>query len=99
MKVVWSQTALGHLTDIYEYISRDSKRYALRMVDRITSRTKQIEQFPGLAQVVAEYNDPSIRELIEGPYRVVYRTEADRVVVLSVIHGSRLLPPKLPEDQ
>ena len=98
MKVDWTVAALGHLTDIYEYIARDSPQYALRMVDRITSRSKQIGIFPESAQIVAEYDRPNIREVIEGPYRVIYRTESDRVVVLAVIHGARLLPPIPPGD-
>ncbi len=97
MKVDWTETALGHLTDIYEYISRDSPQYALRMVDRITSRSKQIARFPESAQLVPEYDRPDVREMVEGPYRLIYRTEKDRVVVLAVIHGARPLPPTLPQ--
>ncbi len=36
MNVLWTHTAVRHLTDIYEYIARDSARYARRMVDRIS---------------------------------------------------------------
>lgn len=97
MRVVWTLTALSHLADIYDYIARDSGRYAARMVDRITSRSKQIGSFPESGQVVAEYQHPDIREVIEGPYRLIYRTTVDRVVVLAVIHGARLLPPQLPQ--
>ena len=98
MKVLWSHTALGHLTNIFEYIRRDSPRYAQRMVDRITARSKQIAHAPELAPVVAEYGDPAVREVLEGPYRVIYRVESDAVIVLAVIHGARILPPKLPDD-
>jgi len=98
MRVVWTETAIGHLMDIYEYIARDSTRYAKRMVDRITARSKQIASFPEFAPVVAEYADPTIRELIEGPYRVIYRVQSDAVVVLAVIHGARLLPPEPPGE-
>lgn len=97
MKVDWTDTALGHLTDIYEYISRDSPQYARRMVDRITSRSKQIGLFPESAPIVPEYERSNIREVIEGPYRLIYRTETDRVVVLAVIHGARLLPRTPPQ--
>jgi toxin ParE1/3/4 len=92
MKVVWSQSATEHLVDIYTYIARDSERYALRMVDRITARSKQIGYAPESGQIVPEYEHPQVREVIEGSYRVIYRTESDRVVVLAVIHGARLLP-------
>jgi plasmid stabilization system protein ParE len=97
MKVVWTKNAIGHLTHIYDYISRDSRRYAKRMIDRITDRSKQIARFPQSGQVVTEYDDPKIREIIEGPYRVIYRVETKRVAVLAVIHGARLLPRDPPE--
>jgi plasmid stabilization system protein ParE len=96
MKVVWAQAAISHLTDVYEYISRESPQYAWRMVDRITMRTKQISSFPESGQIVSEFEQPNIREVIEGPYRLIYRTEPDRIVILAVIHGARLLPPTLP---
>ena len=93
MNVVWTLNALQHLTDIYEHISKDSPRYASRMVDRITSRSQQIGSFPESGQVVIEYDDPRIREVIEGPYRVIYRHDSATIEVLAVIHGARLLPP------
>jgi plasmid stabilization system protein ParE len=55
MKVQWTQTAIGHLASIYEYISRDSARFAQRMVDRITSRSRHLARFPMSGQMVAEY--------------------------------------------
>jgi len=98
MNVLWTHTAVRHLTDIYEYIGRDSARYARRMVDRISSRSKQIAAFPESGTIVAEYGDDRIREVIEGPYRLIYRTNPDTLVVLAVIHGARLLPPYPPSE-
>jgi toxin ParE1/3/4 len=92
MKVVWSQSATEHLVDIYTYIARDSEKYALRMIDRITARSKQIGYAPESGQIVTEYDHPQVREVIEGSYRVIYRVESNRVVVVAVIHGARVLP-------
>jgi addiction module RelE/StbE family toxin len=92
MNVVWSATAITHLTAIHEYIAKDSPRYALRMVDRLTSRSRQIARFPQSGQVVPEYSDSSLREVIEGPYRIIYRVEPQQIVVVSVVHGARILP-------
>ena len=69
------------------------------MVDRITARSRQTGRFPESGQVIAEYDDPSIREVIEGPYRVIYRIESERIVVVAVIHGAHLSPPNLPNDE
>jgi toxin ParE1/3/4 len=98
MKVRWTRTAIGHLASIYEYIAHDSTRYAQRMVDRITSRSRQIAQFPTSGPMVAEYQDPGVREVLEGPYRVIYEITETEIHVLAVIHGAHPLPPELPRE-
>jgi plasmid stabilization system protein ParE len=92
MNVVWSAAALAHLTAIFEFIAKDSPSYALRVIDRLTDRSGQLARFPESGHVVPEYSDPSLREVIEGPYRIIYRIEPERVVIVSVIHGARILP-------
>lgn len=96
MNVQWTSAAIAHLVAIHEHIARDSPRYASRMVDRITARTRQIGTFPRSGQSVPEYRDPAIREVVEGPYRVIYEVADRDVRVLAVIHGARLLPPRPP---
>jgi toxin ParE1/3/4 len=46
MTVRWTNSAIAHLMAIHEHIAHDSPRYASRMVDRITARTRQIGSFP-----------------------------------------------------
>lgn len=98
MKVRWTHTAIGHLASIYEYIARDSARYARRMVDRISSRSGQIARFPRAGQIVPEYQDSDIREVLEGQYRVIYEVGQREIHVLAVIHGAQLLPPEPPRE-
>ena len=54
MKVHCTATAEGHLDAIYVYIAQDSKTYALRTVDRITSRWQQIAAFSMFGRHVSE---------------------------------------------
>ena len=98
MKVRWTHTAIGHLASIYQYIARDSARYARRMVDRITSRSQQIARFPESGGIVPEYQDPDVREVVEGQYRVVYEITEREIHILAVIHGAHLLPPEPPRE-
>lgn len=62
------------------------------MVDKITSRSQQIADYPLSGRKVPEYDAEDIRELIEKPYRIIYRIKSDQIDVLAVIHGSRRLP-------
>ena len=92
MKVHWTNTALGHLLAIYEYIAQDSSLYTQRMVDRLTRHSEQIVTFPLSGRMVPEFEAEDIREIIEKPYRIIYRIKPDQIDGLSVIHGAQLLP-------
>lgn len=66
------------------------------MVDRITRRTKALARFPRLGPEVPEYQDESIREFYEHPYRIIYWIRDDQIAIVSVVHGARLLPEDAP---
>lgn len=95
MIVLWTETALGHLAAIQQYISQTSPFYAERMVQRILDRGPQLAAFPESGRVVPEAARPEVREVFEGPYRVIYRIAAARVEVLAVVHGRRAGPGPL----
>ena len=95
MRVFWTQNAIEHLVNIYEHIALNSPTYANRMVDRITHRSEQIADQPISGRKVPEYQSEDIRELIEKPYRIIYRIKADQIDVLAVIHSASLLPEEI----
>jgi toxin ParE1/3/4 len=96
VKVHWTLNALQNLRNIRAYIAQDSSVYAQRMIDKLTSRSKQIGLFPLLGGMVREYQIDDIREVIEPPYRIIYRVLAHQVDILAVVHWAQLLPPTLP---
>ncbi len=96
MKVVWTQNANRELRAVHDYIAQNSLKYAQGMVDRITRRSKTLARFPRLGPEVPEYENELIRELYEHPYQIIYRIREKRIEVLSVVHGTRLLPPDAP---
>ena len=91
MKVRWARNAIGHLANIYEQISLNSLTYANRTVDKITRRSEQIANQPYSGRKVPEYDTEDIRELIEKPYRIIYRIKPDQIDVVAVIHGAQLM--------
>jgi addiction module RelE/StbE family toxin len=95
MRVHWTENAIRHLVNIYEYISTNSPTYGKRMVDRITRRSEQIAIHPLSGRKVPEYEAEDIRELIEKPYRIIYWIKPDQIDVLAVIHSARLLPDEM----
>ena len=95
MKVLWTENAISYLIAIYDYIARDSPFYAQRMVDRLTTRSRQLADFPRSGRMVPEYAVEDIREVIEKPYRLIYRIHPDRIEILAAIHGAQRLPSEL----
>ena len=95
MNVHFTENAIEHLANIYEYISLNSPTYAKRMIDKITRRSSQISVQPYSGRTVPEYESEDIRELIESPYRIIYRIKSDQIDILAVIHGAQLLPAEI----
>ena len=90
VEIIWTRSALHDLKLIHQYISEDSGYYADRFVLKLISRVDILEKFPLLGRVVPEKEDESIRELIEGNYRVFYQIEMEkRIFILRIHHGAR----------
>ena len=51
----------------------------------------QLGPYPQIGRIVPEYQDPTIREVIVGNYRIVYRVRQELIGVLAVVHGGREL--------
>lgn len=88
----WSPQAVRDVEAIREYIAQDSQRYAQLTVDRIIASVERLRAFPQSGRVVPERADPEIREVIVGPFRVVYRYRSGAVDIATVFRGSRLFP-------
>ena len=89
MTVIWSATAQFRLEEIYSWIAADDKEAAAKLTGRIVDRADQIAAFSMSGRVVPEFNMPQIREVMEGPYRIIYHIGADRIEVLTVLHSSQ----------
>ena len=89
MKIEWAEPAISDLQHIRDYIAKDSEYYAASFVSRIIDRIDILPEFPEMGRIVTEQNDKNIRELIYQKYRIVYRVEKERILILAIIHGSR----------
>jgi toxin ParE1/3/4 len=92
--VEWTITARDDLDVIASYIAEDSVADALAMVERIEARAATLVTQPTRGRLVPElrwHGVTKFQELIERPWRIVYRVEAKRVVVVGVLDGRRSL--------
>lgn len=91
VKTVWTELALEDLKIIHNYIAQDSHSYASIYTEKLLRRVKQLETFPRSGRVVPEFGIDSIRELIEGNYRIVYRLNTEYVFIARVQHSAMIL--------
>jgi toxin ParE1/3/4 len=91
----WSAEAVADLTEIHEYIARNSPRYATAVVERLIGAVGQLSDFPESGRIVPELDIPAVREVIHGSYRIVYELRDGGVDVLTVFRASRLFPTLL----
>ncbi|MBZ9632071.1 type II toxin-antitoxin system RelE/ParE family toxin [Salegentibacter sp. LM13S] len=90
VQINWTFQAKYDLNSIAEFISKDSKKYAELQIIKLRNRTKILKTQPYSGKLVPEINQPEIRELIEGNYRIIYKIVNDlRIDILTVHHSAR----------
>ena len=77
------------LKAINDFISLDSKFYAARFINRLIQRVDQLVLFPDSGRIVPEKNNPEIRELIEGNYRIFYRQHKNFITILRIHNAAK----------
>src|SRR5262245_50376763 len=90
-KLVWIEQAEGDLLEIRAHIAKDQPPTAARFVKRLRKSVDRLRYFPEMGWVIAEAKMPTIREIVFGDVRIVYHYAGDRVTILTVRHGARLL--------
>ena len=48
---------------------------------------RQVQQFPESGRQVPEAGNAEVRELIESPYRIIYRVRQEAIEILAIVHG------------
>ena len=94
-KVVWTEPAADDLVATVKHISKDSPAFAATVAQRICDAVDSLAELSQRGRPFPDPAFPSFRELIVGPYRLVYEVELERVIVHGVFHGSRDVPKHL----
>ena len=92
VEIRWTKQAIQDIDNIAEFISKDSEHYAKIQVQRFFESTKVLVRFPTAGKIVTEKQDASIREVLVGSYRIIYKIiNKSKIDVLTVHHSKRLL--------
>jgi toxin ParE1/3/4 len=90
MRVVFDDEALEDHQKIFNWIAKDSPRAAAGLIGRIFGKAEKLAA-PELSHTGRAGLVEGTRELLEGPYIIVYKIfeERSEIVVLTVVHGAR----------
>ncbi|MCD6441211.1 MAG: type II toxin-antitoxin system RelE/ParE family toxin [Candidatus Marinimicrobia bacterium] len=92
MKIVWSPLSVERISEIAEYISIDNPKVSNNWVETLFGKVEQLKSFPQSGRIVPELGENTIRELIFGNYRIIYRIELRQISILTVRHIRQILP-------
>ena len=87
MTVEWSPTALAEANRAVDYIAQDRPQAASDWLSTLLERVQQLTAFPESGPNLTEHGRPDLRVIHHSPYRLIYRVDVDRVVILLIRHG------------
>ena len=99
-QILWTDAARLDLERIVEFIAEENPANALAVLARLERRCQALAALPERGRIVPEARAVDVltyRELIEGPWRIVYRYDIDRVHVMAVLDTRRELSSQLLE--
>lgn len=67
-----------------------------RLLREITESIEALAEHPEMGRIVAEFEQPFLRELIRPPFRIVYRRDPKHARIVRVWRSEHLL--ELPEE-
>ena len=86
-ELVWTEESERWLKDIFDYISADNPVAAEGVVSGIYDRAQTLLTLPESGYRYQGSNE-EVRILLYGHYRIAYKIEDDKIVVLGVFHGA-----------
>ena len=94
-QIGFAAAAVSDLEEILRYYSEQQvPDGGVRLVEKILGLVEDLRQYPDRGRVVPEFDRKNLREIIHPPFRIVYRRDRNRVRIVRVWRGERLL--KLP---
>ena len=93
MRVEWTEGAYAQLDEAMAWIAQDRPAVALQWLELLLGQAEHLAYFPDSGRIAPESSRDDIRELIVSPYRIIYRRDAEVVVVTMVLHERQHIEP------
>jgi len=93
MRGIWAPQAREQVADAFTYISAERPSAALRWFDEVVDRAGSLSAFPDMGRMMPEVGRPEVREILVQPYRLIYRRDPERIVIIGVFHSHQDVDP------
>ena len=90
-QLIWTRRAIEDVQSIRKFIALDSPHYAELVTQRLIASVERLPSLPQSGRVVPEIDDLTVREVIQGSYRIVYRLIREEIHIVTVHHAARPL--------
>ncbi len=91
-RITLAESAVQDLEAVRDwYASQSAPEVGDRLIREILACADQLVAFPESGRVVPEFDQLWLRELIRPPFRIVYRFDTDRIRIVRVWRGERLM--------
>lgn len=90
--VVWTDVALRDIERLAERLHQEAPLRAEQVLDRILTRAEKLATMPGRGRTppeLASLGDRAWLEVVESPWRIVYRIMGASVEIHGVLDGRR----------
>ncbi len=97
-KVILTPQSQDDLREIVSFIAQDNPDRAKTFGNELVDHALTLAELPERGRVVPEISEPSVREIVHRPYRIIYEIfpEQNTVYVLRFWHGARGEPEVKP---
>jgi len=91
LKIHYLSVAERDITEIIDFISRDNPNTAIRLIDKIDDRIKELSDFPEIGKIPKDERLRKLgyRILIIDNYLVFYVLKNNEIEIRRILHGKR----------
>lgn len=94
--ISFAESALADLEEVRAwYTGQGVPEVGEKLIAEILQRIQSLADHPDMGRVVPEFDQTFLRELLQPPFRIVYRRDTGRARIVRIWRGERLL--RLPE--
>jgi plasmid stabilization system protein ParE len=92
MKIEFAQSAVSDIDSVIQYYrSQGEPKVGEKFVKTIFQKIERLYKYPDSGRIVPEHQTLFIREIIVSPFRVVYRREEQKILIIRVWRSERSL--------